>query len=210
VNGRQSLLGESADPDTDLILIDGVPITCSDKQVYIMLNKPRGYVTTMSDDRGRKTVADLVGDVGQRVFPVGRLDYDTDGLLLMTNNGDLANRLMHPSFEHNKTYIVEVAEFSSRNIELLKRQIEIDGKQISTPEISVLSDTPREHRISVSIHEGRNRQVRRMCAAAGLRVLRLTRISEGSLQLGNLKVGSWRFLSPAELKKLSDETGINL
>lgn len=210
INGSLAALGESADPDTDLIFLDGSPIQIAEKQVYILLNKPRGYVTTMSDDRGRKTVADLVQNAGARIFPVGRLDYDTDGLLLMTNNGMLANCLMHPSFEHNKTYIVQVASCDAHNVELLKRQIVLDGKRISPPEVAILSDDPKEHRLSVTIHEGRNRQVRRMCAEAGLQVLRLTRVSEGCLRLGDLKIGSWRYLTPEELVLLSAETGLKL
>lgn len=199
VNGQLAVLGQSADPETDRILVDGKELPSAGKAVYIMLNKPRGYVTTLSDEKGRPTVAQLVADCGVRVYPVGRLDYDSEGLLLLTNDGAFANRLMHPKQEITKTYEVWVSGFHAAAPVLLARPIVLDGYQIRPPEVKLLHNNGEKGKFFVTIHEGRNRQVRRMCEAAGMRVTRLRRISVDKLQLGDLKTGAWRYLTEDEL-----------
>lgn len=201
-NGIVCTLGQTADPDVDIILLDGKPIPSQQDNVYIMLNKPRGYVTTLSDEKGRKNAAQLVADCGQRVYPVGRLDMDSDGLLLFTNDGEFANSLMHPKHEVNKTYRVIVQGYSEEAIENLKKPIVLDGYKIQPPQIKMLKNDGCKATVLVTIHEGRNRQVRRMCAAAGMQVLRLTRIAEGAVELGNLQIGKWRYLTADEIKSL--------
>ena len=201
-NGRICQLGESADPDTDLILVDGRPLPSKSKPVYIMLNKPRGFVTTLSDEKGRKNAAQLVEGCGERVYPVGRLDMDSEGLLVFTNDGDFANKLMHPSHEVTKTYRVTVKDYSPEALEKLKCPVTLDGYTIRTPDVSVISNDGAKAVILVTIHEGRNRQVRRMCAMAGMTVIRLVRISEGALSLGNLPLGKWRYLTDLEIQNL--------
>ena len=204
VNGVVAALGESADPEIDEILLDGKPLPSKSEYVYIMLNKPRGFVTTLSDEKGRKNAAQLVADCGVRVYPVGRLDMDSEGLLLFTNDGDFANSLMHPKHEVNKTYRVVVDGFTAENLEKLKQPVTLDGYTIRKPGVK-LSRPPRADgraEILVTIHEGRNRQVRRMCAMAGMTVLRLIRVAEGSLILGDLPKGKWRHLTEAEVRSL--------
>ena len=200
VNGLTAELGQTADPAKDEILVDGKPLTFSADKVYIMLNKPRGYVTTLSDEQGRRTVAELVQGVGVRVYPVGRLDLDSDGLLLMTDDGDLANALMHPAHEVDKTYRTEVEGDVDAALPILRSPLEIDGYRIRPAEVTVAGDGV----LDITIHEGRNRQVRKMCAAASLRVRRLTRISEGPLLLGELPAGTWRFLTENEIKAIKN------
>lgn len=202
VNGRIALLGESADPEVDCILVDGKELPSAGKAVYIMLNKPRGYVTTLSDEKGRATVAQLVENCGARVYPVGRLDCDSEGLLLMTNDGAFANRLMHPKQEISKIYEVWVKGYHEAAPMLLRRDIELDGYRIRPPKVKLLWEEGDKAKFLVTIHEGRNRQVRRMCDAAGMQVTRLRRIGEGSLSLGELKSGTWRFLTEDELAGL--------
>ena len=201
-NGLQCVLGDVADPETDEILIDGKPLPKEGERCYIMLNKPRGFVTTLSDEKGRKNAAQLVADCGQRVYPVGRLDMDSEGLLLFTNDGDFANNLMHPKHEVQKTYLVTVLEYTADKLEKLKLPVILDGYQIKTPEIRLNSVAGEKAKILVTIHEGRNRQVRRMCAMAGLTVMRLERVAEGKLQLGNLPKGKWRYLTQDEIAYL--------
>ncbi len=203
-NGVVCCVGDSADPDTDEILLDGKPIPSQGSMVYILLNKPRGYVTTLSDEKGRKNVAQLVADCGQRVYPVGRLDMDSEGLLLLTNDGEFANKLMHPSHEVNKTYHVTVRNYTDMALELLKRPIELDGYKIKPPKVVLLQkpETGNSAQLAVTIHEGRNRQVRRMCDAAGMPVIRLKRVQEGELTLGTLPVGKWRYLTDKEILAL--------
>lgn len=201
VNGQTAQLGQTADPEKDRILLDGETIPTGSDRVYIMLHKPRGYVTTLSDEKGRPNVTQLVL-CGQRVYPVGRLDMDSEGLLLLTNDGELANRLMHPSGEVDKTYEVWVNGYRVGAETLLQRRILLDGYKISAPTVRLLSAQKEQAHLVITIHEGRNRQVRRMCEAAGMRVTRLRRISEGELSLGELKKGTWRYLTEAEIEKL--------
>ena len=198
VNGMVALLGQTADPDTDEIMLDGKPLPSSSEYVYILLHKPRGYVTTLSDEKGRKTAAELVADCGIRVYPVGRLDMDSEGLLLFTNDGEFANRLMHPKHEVQKTYLTWVEGFSEASIEKLKQPIMLDGYRIRPPKVRVV----KPGLLEITIHEGRNRQVRRMCEAAGMRVSRLKRTREGDLLLSDLPLGKWRYLTEEEVKRL--------
>ena len=201
-NGRVCLLGESADPDSDIILLDGKPLPSGGEYTYILLHKPRGYVTTLSDERGRKTVAQLVADCPQRVYPVGRLDMDSEGLLILTNDGDFANRLMHPSHTVDKTYHVYVQSYSDEGLYKLGQSVTLDGYTIAKPEVKAIRVTGDNALLEVIIHEGRNRQVRRMCAMAGMQVQRLIRVAEGTLQLGKLPLGKWRILTTEEVENL--------
>lgn len=200
VNGKPAFLGDRADPETDMILVEGNPLPPLREYVYIMLNKPRGYVTTLSDEKGRPNAAQLVADCGCRVYPVGRLDMDSEGLLLFTNDGDFANRAMHPSHEIEKTYEVKVTGFSESGFERLAQPMELDGYRIRPPKLKLQSVSGTTGRFQITIHEGRNRQIRRMCDAAGMKVLRLKRIQEGALELGTLPSGKWRYLTPEEQK----------
>lgn len=201
VNDETASLGMSADPELDDIRVNGKRLRISGTRVYIMLNKPRGYVTTLSDEKGRKTVAELVKGAGRRLYPVGRLDLNSEGLLIMTDDGEAANALMHPSHEVGKTYRVTVSgrepEAAVRELEALR---EVEGEPIRPAQVSFAGETGEgKYMLDVTIHEGRNRQVRKMCAAAGLEVRRLVRIAEGELSLGGLQTGKWRHLTSEEL-----------
>lgn len=197
-NGKVCALGDRADADHDEILVDGKPLPAGAERVYIMLHKPRGYVTTLSDEKGRRNAAQLVADCNVRVYPVGRLDMDSEGLLLFTNDGDFANGMMHPRHEVNKTYRVTVQGFTDDALALLGRSIVLDGYKIQPPHVTLLRHDGLRAVLDITIHEGRNRQVRRMCAKAGMQVKRLVRIAEGSLELGDLPCGKWRFLTKEE------------
>ena len=201
VNGAVAHLGDSADPDQDEITVDGKMLPSRQEYVYILLNKPRGYVTTLSDEKGRPDVTDLV-DCGVRVYPVGRLDMDSEGLLLLTNDGEFANAMMHPKHEVDKTYEVWVRGYHEKATALLGQPIELDGYRIKKPGVKLIFANGEKAKYLVTIHEGRNRQVRRMCQAAGMTVTRLRRISEGKLSLGDLPLGKWRQLTEDEVKKL--------
>ena len=202
INGAVAQLGDSADPEVDEILLDGKPLPTQRSAVYILLHKPRGYVTTLSDEKNRPTVAQLVEDCGVRVYPVGRLDYDSEGLLILTNDGEFANRLMHPKHEVKKTYEVWVKGYHAAALALLSRPIILDGRPIRKPEVSLLWADGDKAKLRVTIHEGRNRQVRRMCQQANMTVTRLCRVAEGKLQLGTLPKGKWRYLSEEEIAGL--------
>lgn len=203
VNGQAAQLGQTADPDNDDIRVDGVPIPKQPRAVYLMLNKPRGYVTTLSDEQGRKNVADLVTGCGQRVYPVGRLDLNSEGLLLLTSDGALTQKLTHPSHQVEKEYLVRVTGPVSEAIPLLRKKMVVDGVTYEGAIVKRLpSDAKGSALLSMTIHQGKNRQIRRMCAAAGLTVHRLRRIREGSLMLGELPVGKWRYLTPDEVEAL--------
>lgn len=202
VNGLPAVLGDTADVDVDIITVDGRPLPSPQKPVYIMLHKPRGFVTTLSDEKGRRNAAELVADCGVRVYPVGRLDMDSEGLLLFTNDGDVANRLMHPKHEVTKTYHVTVKDYSDEKLENLKQPVTLDGYTIRKPDVRLLRLDGDKAWLEVVIHEGRNRQVRRMCAMAGMAVVRLVRMAEGALKLGNLQRGTWRYLTEEEIAEL--------
>lgn len=203
VNGVTASLGDSADPNRDEICLDGKTLPSKSENVYIMLHKPRGYVTTLSDEKGRKNAAELVADCGRRVYPVGRLDMDSEGLLIFTNDGEFANYLMHPKHEVKKTYHVTVHDYAPEKLEKLRQPMTLDGYPIRRPEAVLLRRLSDDRAVlSVTIHEGRNRQVRRMCDMAGMKVKRLIRVAEGSLELGGLKSGTWRYLTKEEMEDL--------
>ena len=202
VNGVTAALGDSADPELDRICVNGQPLPTGQRFVYILLNKPRGYVTTLSDEKGRPNAAQLVADCGTRVYPVGRLDMDSEGLLLFTNDGAFANALTHPKQEVEKIYEVWAVGYAPGGEEKLSRPIVLDGYRIRPPKVVLLSATGENAKFRVTIHEGRTRQIRRMCEAAGMRCTRLRRIQEGSLRLENLPCGAWRYLTPEEVAEL--------
>ena len=205
VGGVPAVLGQKADPEVDEIRVDGRLLPRRERSVYIMLHKPRGYVTTMRDEQGRKTVAELVQDTHTRVYPVGRLDLDSEGLLLMTNDGTAANAVMHPSHAVDKVYHVTVSGAPLEEAaEAMRAMTDLEGEPIAPPQVRVLDDK----RLAVTIHEGKNREVRRLCAAAGLTVHRLVRVQEGSLKLGDLRRGTWRYLTESEIRTLKREAGI--
>lgn len=200
VNGAAAALGQSADPDTDEITLDGKPLAIPERKHYLMLNKPRGFVCTMSDEKGRPTVANLVRDCGARVVPVGRLDFDSEGLLLMTDDGEWLQRMLHPKFEVDKTYHVTVAGAVSHAAEQLAAMRELDGEPIRPAQVRTLRMGRETAELEITIHEGKNRQIRRMCANAGLHVKRLRRVAEHRFYLGDLPEGKWRFLTAEELR----------
>ena len=205
IDGHRAELGDQADPARQKIAVDGKPVAAAEKKVYLMLNKPRGYVSTAHDERGRKTVTDLVRGCGARVYPVGRLDYDSEGLLLMTNDGALTQKLTHPSHEIGKTYQVTVRGDLSR-VPALSQPMKIDGYEIAPATVFILSQQD-EHtaRLSMTIHEGRNRQIRKMCEQVGLDVRRLKRLAVGDLTLDRgLAPGKWRELTEEEIAYLQE------
>lgn len=207
VNGIVASVGDTVEPGVDKVELDGkIIIPMTEESVCIMLNKPRGYVTTMSDEKGRKNVSELVCDLGMRVYPIGRLDMDSDGLLLLTNNGALANKLTHPRHEIPKIYRVSVKGIP--NAEQLKRlgsEMKIDGYKILPVKVEMISRarTPEESSVlQMTLYEGRNRQIRKMCDAVGLKIRRLSRISIGKIALGSLTPGKWRRLTKKEIDYL--------
>ena len=202
VNGIPAKLGDSADPARDQIRVNGQPLPAPQRFVYILLNKPRGYVTTLSDEKGRKNAAQLVSGCGLRVYPVGRLDMDSEGLLLFTNDGAFAHAMTHPKQEVEKIYEVWVRGYTPGGEEKLERPILLDGYRIRPAKVVLLSADADRAKFRVTIHEGRNRQIRRMCEKAGMQCVRLRRIQEGSLRLGDLPQGKWRYLTPQEIAEL--------
>lgn len=200
VNGVAAQLGQKADPERDRIEIDGKPLRAVDRKRYLMLNKPRGYVCTLSDEQGRPTVAELVKDCGTRVFPVGRLDLDSEGMLLLTNDGEWMQRILHPSFEVDKYYLVTVAGEIDGTAERLSAMRSIDGEPIAPARVRCLHRGRETAEFSFVIHEGKNRQIRRMCAQVGLHVKRLQRVQEHTIRLGDLKPGEWRELREEEIR----------
>lgn len=203
VNGQTAQLGDKADLDRDKIEVDGVALQPGGARTYLMLNKPRGYVTTLSDEKGRKTVAQLVSGCGKRVWPVGRLDLDSEGLLLMTDDGELTQRLIHPSHQVEKEYLVWVTGDVAKGLPILSAPMELDGDRLAPAKVRRGKVSGNVTQLSVTIHQGKNRQVRRMCAQAGLQVLRLKRIREGEVHLDrNLAVGAWRPLTQEEISLL--------
>lgn len=200
VNGAVASLGDRADPETDTVTVDGAPLPGKPGAVYLMLNKPRGYVTTLSDEYGRRTAAELVTDCGVRVYPVGRLDRDSEGLLLFTNDGELAQRLLHPRHQVDKVYLVTVRGDIRGAAERLMAITQLDGEPIAPAQAAEVSRHEGQAVLRVTIHQGKNRQVRRMCAQIGLHVVRLQRIQEDSLLLGDLPAGKWRYLTDQELQ----------
>ncbi len=202
VNGSTAQVGDKADPDRDLVQVDGRTISRQGAPIWILLYKPRGYVTTLSDEKGRKTAGTLVAGCGRRVWPVGRLDLDSEGLLLFTDDGAGTNRILHPSHETEKEYHVTVTGDVKRAVTLLNAPMELDGELLAPARAELLRQRAEGGVLSVVIHQGKNRQVRRMCALAGLEVKRLVRVREGELVLKGLKPGDWRYLTPEEVERL--------
>lgn len=202
VNGHPARLGQPINPRRDVVAVDGVRVQFQKKKhnVYIMLHKPRGYVTTTSDEMGRHCVAELVAQAPERVYPVGRLDRNSEGLLLFTNDGEFANMMMHPSNHITKTYRVTVRPgITDEQAAKMASGVELDGKMTLPATVLVLEKQEGRVVLQITISEGRNRQIRRMCEAVGLEVARLKRVSVGPLKLGMLQPGQWRELRPAEL-----------
>ncbi len=206
INGLTANLGDPADPVIDEIRLDGKRISVSAaKHVYIMLNKPRGYVTTLSDESGRPTVADLVQDVPQRVHPVGRLDMHSEGLLILTNDGELTQKLTHPSHEVYKEYLVKLSPDEPGLLppqEAVSQVTELDGETIVPARCRLLAESQGVYVMTIAIRQGKNRQIRRMCAKCGYTVNALKRVSEGPVKLGDLPVGTWRYLTKKEIDYL--------
>ncbi|MDY3989827.1 MAG: pseudouridine synthase [Massilioclostridium sp.] len=205
VNGHPAKIGDKADPRKDVVTVDDERITVARRPTYryVMLHKPRGYVTTMSDEKGRRCVADLVADIDERLYPVGRLDVNSEGLLLFTNDGRLANDIMHPSRHVTKTYRVTVRpDITDEQAARLAEGVVIDGRKTAPAQVHVLTKEPNRVVMEVVIREGRNRQIRKMMEAVGLEVARLKRTSLGPIKLGMLKPGAHRDLTAEELKAL--------
>lgn len=196
-------MGLKVDPNRHRITVNGKPLPGSEKKITLLLNKPKGYVTTMSDPQGRPIVSSLIKEIEQRLFPVGRLDLDTEGALLMTNDGELAQKLLHPKFEVNKTYQVTIrGHIDQKKIQALEQGIALDGRRTWPAKISVSDKSEKSTTLHIIIHEGRKRQVRRMFEAIGHPVIHLKRLAYGNLHLGNLSPGKYRFLSPKDLESL--------
>ena len=196
-------LGAKIDPDNDIIEVDNTIIKIENQNIYIVLNKPVGYVTTVSDEFQRPTVIDLVADIEQRIYPVGRLDYDTSGLLLLTNDGNLTYKFTHPSHEIIKTYIAKIkGKPSLQALENFRNGLKIDGYITAKASIKILKSFTNSSIVEIKIHEGKNRQIRKMCEKIGNPVIDLKRTAMGIIQLGSLKEGKWRYLSDRELKYL--------
>lgn len=208
VNGKVASLGDKVDPKKDTVTVSGKKVIAVKQKYYIMLNKPRGYVTTMSDELGRKCVAELVSDVGATVYPVGRLDRDSEGLLLLTNDGAFANAVMHPRKHVPKTYRVTLrSDVSKEQVEKLENGVDIehDGRETLPAEVRILEKSAERSVLEITIYEGRNRQIRKMCENVGLEVIRLKRNAVGSIKLGMLKVGKWRELTDDEVHRLQSQ-----
>ena len=207
VNGRIASLGDKVDPKRDKVTVSGKTVIAQTQKVYIMLHKPRGFVTTMKDEMDRKCVSDLVADVGVKLFPVGRLDRNSEGLLIMTNDGEFANNLTHPSAHVNKTYRVTV-KGAVGDEKLIKMQdgIVLDGKKTLPGDVFVAERKPDRTVLIFIIHEGRNRQIRRMCEAVNLEVMRLKRTEIAGVKLGMLPQGKWRPLNEKEMRRLTNVT----
>lgn len=203
VNDCTAVLGMKIDPQRDIVKYEGRAVNASVRHIYLMLNKPKGYVTTMKDEKGRPCVAELIKDVGIRVYPIGRLDLESEGLLLFTNDGELANRLMHPKFHKPKLYHVKIrGAVSPETISALERPMEIDGYLTKPVRITVVSRREDATVLAMELFEGRNRQIRKMCESLGLTILSLKRISIGEVKLGNLAPGKWRYLTRAQIESL--------
>ena len=207
VNGRVAQIGDKVDPYNDKVYVGKrrVTGTAKPKLRYIMLNKPRGVLTTMSDERGRKCVADLIRDIDERLYPVGRLDRDSEGMLLMTNDGEFANHIMHPKKHVNKVYRVTVRpDITDAQVAKLESGVVIDGRKTAPAQVRVVSREKEAQRcvLEIVIREGRNRQIRKMCAEVGLEVARLKRTAIGGVKLGGLRSGMYRDLTDIEVRKL--------
>lgn len=208
VNGERATLGQKIDPEHDLVEYKGLPVYRTDGARHtVLLNKPRGFVTTLSDEKGRRTVADLVAETKLRLYPVGRLDMDSDGLLLMTDDGELANLLTHPSHDIPKRYRVLVdGSVTPEALARLNQPFLLDGYRTRPAKVTCPAQNAQSAELVFELHEGRNRQIRKMCAQVGLRIRQLTRIAVGAIELGDLPTGKFRFLTPAEVDYLKGRT----
>ena len=207
VNGLVAEVGQKIDPDTDVVEYKGrVVAPTTNKHHYILLNKPRGFVTTLSDEKGRQTVSDIVKDLGVRVYPVGRLDMDSDGALLLTDDGALTQKLTHPRHEIPKHYEVTVrGRVSEAQLERLNGSFLLDGYATRPAEVKLLSQSTAGAVLSFTLYEGRNRQIRRMCEEVKLSITRLTRVAIGKITLAGVEIGRYRHLSAEEIKYLKGE-----
>ena len=202
-------LGTKFDIEVNKISVDDKIINCAEKKVYILLNKPKNVLTTVKDDRGRKTVIDLITDINERIYPVGRLDYDTEGLLLLTNDGELMNAVLHPKFQINKTYLVKITgEITETKLNKLRNGIQLEDGLTAPAIVRVIGKSSTEAKIEITIHEGRNRQVRRMVSAIGCEVTKLKRIKFANLLIRDLKIGQYRKLTETEINNLYEMTGL--
>ena len=204
VNGVKASIGDRIDPSKDKVTYRGKPLKKpSARKTYLLLYKPAGIVTTMSDEQGRKTVADLVKDQPGRLYPVGRLDKDSEGLLIMTNDGEFANLVMHPSGEIRKTYVTYLRGYVENNqLDFLRAMKTLEGEPIQPVEVTLLDRSDQVSRVRFVLSEGKNRQIRRMCEAAGLSVMQLKRVQIGDIHIGTLSPGEYRHLTPEEKKSL--------
>lgn len=211
VNGAVATLGLRIDPDLDEIIYNGKRVIPQNaKKIYILLNKPRGLVTSLSDEKGRPTVLSLLKNLDARVYPVGRLDMDSDGLLLLTNDGALTNQLTHPRHEIPKIYHVEIkGEVDEKALALLSSPLVIDGYKILPVKVEIIKKSPSSTTLEMTLFEGRNRQIRKMCAICELKITRLTRVAIGNITLGALDVGKWRFLEESEVEYLKNEGSLD-
>ena len=210
VNGRVAQIGDKINPKKDDITVSGKKVVKSRQYTYIILHKPRGFITTMSDEMGRKCVAELIKDVNARVYPVGRLDRDSEGMLLMTNDGEFANAMTHPTKHVPKTYRVTVRpSITDEQITALTTGIMLEGRKTAPAEVRVLTREEGRVVIEIILYEGRNRQIRKMCESLGLEVARLKRTAIGTIKLGMLPQGKWRELTEDEVHKLMSNTSIN-
>ena len=211
VNGKVADLGDKVSPRNDTVTVSGKKVVSNKKLYYIMLHKPRGFITTMEDEMGRKCVAQLVKDVGARVYPVGRLDKDSEGMLIMTNDGEFANYMTHPSKHIPKTYRVTVRPAVTEDMLVkLETGIEIDGRMTAPADAHIIEKQDNRVVLEIVLYEGRNRQIRKMCEALGLEVARLKRTSIGSIKLGMLPQGKWRELTDDEVHKLMVSSGMKV
>ncbi len=209
VNGHVAQVGDSVDPKKDTVTVKGKKVAKQKKLRYILLNKPRGYVTTTDDELGRKCVLELVKDIKERIYPVGRLDRISEGALILTNDGAFANAMMHPSKHVPKTYRVTVRpEPTSEQVDILSTGIEIDGRLTAPADVYIISKDDGRAVLEIVLYEGRNRQIRRMCEALNLEVARLRRIAVGPVKLGMLQTGQWRDLTPQEVESLFKSAGL--
>lgn len=211
VNGEPAELGQKIVPGRDIVMYNGIKISRSgDRKLYIMLNKPAGYLTSMSDDRGRKCVSELVADLGERVYPCGRLDLESEGMLIMTNDGEMANKLTHPGHNFSKLYHVKIDTIATPEIiAALSEPMIIDGYKIQPVKVKLVTHKRDCSILSFELYEGRNRQIRKMCENVGIRVKNLRRVSVGELQFNGLEVGQWRFLTASEIRYLKKVTSEN-
>ena len=205
VNGKRALIGQKIDPVHDKVKVGGKPCRRTEEKVYVMLNKPRGYVTTMSDEKGRRCIPELMEELPERVYPCGRLDMESEGLLLLTNDGTVADKLMHPRNHLEKIYHVKVrTEIAPEVITRLNEPMVIDGYKIKPVTVALIAKKDGTTTLRFTLSEGRNRQIRKMCEQVGLEVMRLRRIAVGELNIGTLRPGQWRFLNHSETEYLKN------